>query len=140
MGASHHRSAVNMSSGRKNKYDIDVYDPSSSEEHIATNGQKDGQWGYSKKSSNAGIDVSETIGRADDLEMGRGKMTTSIQGGKSGMTAGNDEHAVDVAVEEVELGAWPMEEDRKSDAPLSSSPTGPHGHIVKTVHINQYAT
>ena len=130
-GGTHQRSIVGIPSARsKNKYDIDVYEPSSSEEHIASNGDKDMQWGYSKKS----VEMVDSIAPTSDLEMGKPHMTTSIQGGSSG-TSSKD--AAGIAVEEVELGAWPMKEDRKSDSHIAGSP---NGQILKTVHMDQFAS
>lgn len=101
-----------MSSNRREKFDIDGYVETGSEERIATNGDKDGEWGYAKNS--------ETTQSSDDIEMGNGYMTTSVLGGSKG----------NVGVEHKELSEW---EVNRADPEKQ-------GHIVKTVHIDQYAS
>ena len=108
-----------MPSARRNKYDVEGYIPTGSEERIATSGDKDAQWGYSKK-----LNVSESSD--GDLEMGDGHMRTSVRGGGG---EGNVRRS-GLAVEDKELGGW---EDEKVDP-------NKKGHIVKTVHIDQYAS
>lgn len=106
------RNVPRMSSHRREKFDIDGYVETGSEERIATNGDKDGQWGYAKNS--------DTTQSSDDIELGNGYMTTSVLGGSKG----------NVNVEQKELGAW----DANRDDPEKQ------GHIVKTVRIDQYAS
>jgi len=106
------RNGPRMSSHRREKFDIDGYVETGSEERIATNVDKDGQWGYAKNS--------DTTQSSDDIELGNGYMTTSVLGGSKG----------NVNVEQKEMGAW----DANRDDPEKQ------GQIVKTVRIDQYAS
>lgn len=106
---------MGVSSARRNKYDIHGYEPTSSEERIANTGDKDASWSYTKK-----LDSTDLCN--EDLELGKGYMTTSVHGGEAdriGMVAENNR-----------LGGW---EDDRTDP-------NKRGQIVKTVHINQYAS
>lgn len=99
-----------MSSARRNRYDVDGYVPASSRERIAGSGDKDAKWGDAKT-----MDTSEL--NDTDLELGKGYMTTRIRGG-----AQDNVNAVGLAME-----------DERTDL-------GKERQIVKTVHINQYAS
>lgn len=105
-----------MSSHRRDKFDVDGYLPTGSEERIATHGDKDGQWGYAK--------TMDTTQSSDDVEMGNGYMTTSVLGGEKG-GVGN----AGLVVEQKEVDGW--------ETPNTN--TDQINKIVKTVHINQYA-
>ncbi|KAL9128496.1 MAG: hypothetical protein Q9217_002846, partial [Psora testacea] len=124
-----HRSGVGITTVRRNNYDSDGYIPTSSQERIAVGGHKDGQWGYGKN-----IDTVES-GDAD-LEMVKGYTTTRVQGGPAGGNGGGGGDdgdgvgPVGIAVEDNGASGW---EDERADL-------GREGQIVKTVHINQYAS
>ena len=108
---------MGIPSARRNIYDTDGYIPTSSEERIATGGAKDGQWGYGKNT--------DTFESSDaDLELGKGYTTTRLRGGN------DDGGAVGIAIERKESAEWDHE---RADL-------GKEGQIVKTVHINQYAS
>lgn len=110
-----HRSGAGMASSRRDKFDIEGYVPTGSEERIATNGDKDGQWGYAKK-----LDTLES-GDAD-IEMGNQYMSTDVRGGDKG-DLGN----AGLVIQHEELGGW--ENDRVNPEKK--------GQIVETVHIDQ---
>jgi len=112
-----HRSVAGIPSARRDKYNIDGYIHTGSEERIATSDDKDVQWGYSKK-----LDTSESSD--GDLELGKGCMTTNVRAAGGGNIGG-----VGRAGEDEELGGW---EDDRADP-------NKQGQIFKTVHINQYA-
>ena len=112
-----HRNGKVIPSARRTKHEIDGYIPTGSEERIATNGDKDSQWGYSKKEI---LDSSN-----EDLEYAGGYMTTHVR-------AGGKESAMGVIIKDEELGGWEGD-DRE---PIGNK----EGQIVKTVHINQYAS
>ncbi len=110
------RHAGRMSSNRREKFDIDGYVPTGSDERIATNGDKDAQWGYAKDSA--------TSQSSEDIELGQG-YTTTVLGGRNG-SVGN----AGLVVERKGSADWDTE----------ATDSEKKGHIVKTVHIDQRAS
>jgi hypothetical protein len=106
---------LGIPSTRRNKNHIDGYVPTSSEERVATSGDKVIQWGYGEEPNTSEPSVG-------DLEMGNRYITSSARGG-----GGENVGCVSLRVEHTELGGW--EDDRANPSKK--------GQIVKTVHIDQ---
>lgn len=106
------RNGPRTSNHQRENFDIDGYVGNGSEERIATNGDKDGEWENAKNS--------DTTQSSDDIELDNGCMTTSVLGSSKG----------NVGVEHKMLSEW------EADRPDPEK----QGHIVKTVHIDQSAS
>ena len=112
---------MGIHNNRPSKFDADGYIPTGSEERIAQTGDKDEQWGYTKKTDSA-----ESC--SVEMDMNSSYLKTSVCANVTDKT--DVERGVDHSVSDPAIDEWQG----------NSADPKKQGQIIKTVHINQYAS